>query len=73
MSEQTTWREYDAAAEELARKGLTGEIGDPLPNLMSRETVEVINADPEAFKRRVREMAYGLAMEKLNLPSDLLS
>lgn len=59
------WVEYDGAAMDLARRGLKGEIGDPLPNLMSAEAVELINADPEAFARRVRESAYALAMERV--------
>ncbi len=59
------WMEYDAAASELARKGLKGAIGDPLPNLMSAETVALINADPEAFERRVRAFAYAQAMEQV--------
>lgn len=58
------WTEYDAAAKYLARRGLKGEIGDPLPNLMSTEAVELINADPEAFADRVRLTAYAIAMEK---------
>lgn len=65
------WAEYDAAAMDMARRGLKGAIGDPLPNLMSAEAVQLINADPEAFERRVRESAYGLAMSKLNLPDDM--
>ena len=60
------WQEYDWAAEDLARKGLRGLAGDPLPNLMSVEAVELINADPDAFARRVRECAYALAMQKLS-------
>ncbi len=55
-------REYDAAAMDLARRGLTGDIGDPLPNLMSGATVDAINEDPEAFQQHVRMCAYALAM-----------
>lgn len=54
--------EYDAAAMDLARKGLTGAIGDPLPNLMTAEAVDAINEDPEAFQQRVRQCAYALSM-----------
>lgn len=54
--------EYDAAAKDLARRGLKGEIGDPLPNLMSGATVDAINDDPEAFQKRVQQFAYALAM-----------
>jgi hypothetical protein len=59
------WLEYDAAAEDLARKGLTGAIGDPLPNLMSAAACELINADPEAFQKRVRACAYARAMQSI--------
>jgi hypothetical protein len=58
------WAEYDAAAEWCAKHGFKGDVGDPLPNLMSKETVELINADPEAFADRVRLTAYSLAMRK---------
>jgi hypothetical protein len=58
-----TWKAYDAAAEWCAKRGLKGAIGDPLPNLMSANTVALINADPEAFADRVRMTAYALAME----------
>jgi hypothetical protein len=58
------WQEYDEAAMELARKGLKGKIGDPLPNLMSAEAVNLINDDPEAFQERVRLSAYSLAMSE---------
>jgi hypothetical protein len=57
-------REYDAAAMDLARRGLKGAIGDPLPNLMSGATVDAINEDPEAFEQHVRMCAYALAMER---------
>jgi hypothetical protein len=59
------WKEYDYAAEDMAKKGLKGAIGDPLPEFMTLEAVKLINDDPEAFERRVKEMAYGLAMEKI--------
>ena len=61
-------QEYEYAAESLAKKGLKGLPGDPLPNLMSVEAVDLINADPEAFQMRVREHAYAIAMNKLNIP-----
>lgn len=56
------WNLYDAVAECMAKRGLSGKIGDPLPNLMDARVVDLINADPESFERRVREMAYGLSM-----------
>jgi hypothetical protein len=52
------WEEYDRAASDLARKGLTGAKGDPLPNLMTPEAVSLINSDPEAFQQRVKGFAY---------------
>lgn len=39
-----------AAAKELARKGLTGKPGDPLPNLMSAESSAWINDHLAAFQ-----------------------
>ena len=62
MTSVDNWRVYDAAAEWCAKHGLKGNIGDPLPNLMSSETVALINADPEAFAERVRLTAYAIAM-----------
>jgi hypothetical protein len=37
------------AAKDLARKGLHGNVGDPLPNLMSSAACEWINANQKAF------------------------
>jgi hypothetical protein len=61
-------QEYEWAAEDLAKKGLKGVVGDPLPLMMSVEAVALINADPDAFEKRVRENAYAIAMNKLNIP-----
>ena len=58
------WNEYDSAAEWCAKRGLKGTIGDPLPNLLSVAVSDEIDADTEAFERRVRECAYALACEK---------
>jgi hypothetical protein len=69
-NDSAAWTEYDHAAADLARRGLKGAIGDPLPNLMSARAVELINDDPEAFETRVRQYAYAQTMEKLNLPDD---
>jgi hypothetical protein len=60
------WKEYDFAAEDLAKKGLKGEIGDPLPEYMTLEAVKLINDDPEAFERRVKDFAYARAMAKVD-------
>ena len=57
------WSEYDAAALWCAKRGLRGTDGDRLPVNTCAETVAEINADPEAFERRVRESAYALARE----------
>jgi hypothetical protein len=57
------WAEYDMAAEWCARRGLKGEAGDPLPNLLSAEVASEISEYPEAFAERVQATAYALAME----------
>jgi hypothetical protein len=57
--------EYMRAADDLARKGLKGEIGDPLPLNMSPLAVEMINDDPEEFQREVRLAAYAQAMNRI--------
>ena len=59
------WREYDSAAEWCAKRGLKGAVGEPLPHLISGETVDMINDDPDAFQERVRQTAYALAMNRL--------
>lgn len=64
------WQEYDSAAAWCAKRGLKGRDGDPLPAFISSGCYFEIRKDPEAFERRVRETAYGLAMSKLNLPED---
>lgn len=57
--------EYDAVAEYCASRGLRGEIGDPLPgNMDANGALLWINADPESFQERVRQIAYCIAMEK---------
>lgn len=60
--EAIAWNEYDNAAIDLARRGLKGECGDPLPINMSLQAVLLINEDIEAFQERVRLSAYALAM-----------
>lgn len=60
--------EYDNAAEWCARRGLKGKPGDALPENMSSDgALKWIQDDPEAFQVRVREMAYGIAMENTNI------
>ncbi len=68
--EDIMWHEYDNAARDLARKGLKGDIGDPLPLNMCKAACDLIDADPEAFQKRVRAFAYGESMDRLNLPED---
>lgn len=58
------WREYVDAAWWCAARNLKGKIGDPLPELLSREALEFINEDPEAFESYVRMSAYALAMRR---------
>lgn len=63
MMDETSdlWCVYDSCAEWCAKRGLKGEIGDPLPNLLPSEVHDLINEDPEAFASRVRQTAYALA------------
>ena len=42
--------DYLMAARDLARKGLTGKIGDPLPANMNAETVRLINRNIPRFQ-----------------------
>lgn len=55
--------EYEWAAEWVAKKGLKGKIGDPLPELLSGECAAMINDDLDAFERRVTDFGYMAAME----------
>ncbi len=64
------WAEYDAAAEWQARRGLTGEVGSPLPNMLSETVSLCIAGDPESFADRVRQCAYAGAMNRLNLSDE---
>jgi hypothetical protein len=65
QTESVAWMEYDLVANDLARRGKKGEIGDPLPNLISSACDKLIQDDPEAFKERVRMSAYALAMSRV--------
>ena len=53
----SAWEEYERAAEWCAEHNFSGSIGDPLPNLLSAEAHNLINADPDAFQARVRATA----------------
>lgn len=68
--EKTLWEAYDSCAEWCAARGLKGEIGDPLPNLLSSDVLALINGDPESFEWRVRQCAYARAMEQANASQD---
>ena len=65
QTESDAWMEFDLVANDLARRGKKGEIGDPLPNLISSACDKLIQDDPEAFKERVRMSAYALAMSRV--------
>lgn len=62
MDEIALANEYEDAAEWVARRGLKGANGDPLPPL-SQEVWEQINADLNNFQDCVRRHAYAMAME----------
>lgn len=62
--------EYESAAEWCALRGLRGVAGDRLPDSLSATVADDIDAFPEEFQARVRDYAYGIAMEKLALPDD---
>lgn len=66
-NEARAWREYDTIAAMMARKGLKGIEGEPLPDGISTECFELINADTDAFADRVRDCAYAQAMNRHNL------
>jgi hypothetical protein len=55
--------EYDAAADWCARRGIKGDVGDPLPDGLSAACLEAIQDDPDAFQERVRATAYAISME----------
>lgn len=57
--------EYESVCAYMAKRGLTGKAGDPLPNAISYGCAEIINDDLYAFQKRIREHAYAMAMEKI--------
>ena len=67
---RNNWTVYDSVAEWCAKRGIAGNVGDPLPNLLSVAVCQLIDDDPEAFQKRVKECGYALAMNRLNLPDD---
>lgn len=58
------WQEYDALAEDCAKRGIAGRVGDALPLNIAADVMGLVNDDPEAFADRVRLFGYALAMEK---------
>lgn len=65
LSPPHVWQEYDAVAEQMARRGLKGCPGDALPDSASVAVIAEIEADPEAFEDHVSAFAYALAMESI--------
>lgn len=61
--EYAKWKEYDMLAKWCAKHGVTGGNGTVLPDYIGADTMDEINADIEAFERRVRESAYMVARE----------
>jgi hypothetical protein len=60
------WREYDAAAEWCAKRGVKGIVGDSLPEGITDNVAREIYDDREAFERRVREKDAELAENVLS-------
>lgn len=58
------------AASYMARKGLKGVLGDPLPPNFCSMCQDYLADHMEEFQDEVKRHAYALAMEKLNLPED---
>lgn len=70
-AEAAAWAEYESAAGWCAkREGTKGVIVGRLPEMISSRCLDLIEADPEAFEERVRATAYGMAMERRNLPEE---
>lgn len=59
--DRAVWDEYDSAAIWCARHGYTGDVGSPLPALLSTSVKALIDADPEAFAQYVKATAYMVA------------
>jgi len=64
LTDRLAWEEYDDAAKWCAKRGYSGDVGSPLPPMLSWRTFQLIQADPEAFAERVKATAYALAMEQ---------
>jgi len=61
------WYLYDRIAEDMARKGLTGAEGEPLPPGVTSDVADLIDADIEAFQRRVRAFKYAREMANVRI------
>ena len=60
------WQEYDSAAFYMAKRGRHGKPGEALPMGLSKECLDEIKKNPEAFEERVRASAYAISMEQLS-------
>lgn len=56
---------YEATAQYCATAGYTDPMLVRALLDVPAETMEEIEADPQAFKERVADYAYGMAMEKI--------
>jgi len=56
--------EYESVCGYMATRGRTGQAGDALPMGLSRECHDLIECNPECFRRRIRDYAYAMAMER---------
>ena len=63
-AENIAWIEYDYAAMWCAKRSIKGQVGDRLPFALSQRCLDLIEADHEAFQKRIRATSYMLAMEK---------
>lgn len=57
---------YEAAAEFCAKAGYSDPMLVRALLNVPGETMADIEADPEAFKRRVADYAYGIAMQNMS-------
>jgi hypothetical protein len=65
MSQSDIELAYESCAEWCAKRGLMGAKGEPLPDSLPSEVVEMINTNRRAFKRKVWDRAYVLKMREL--------
>lgn len=62
------WQEYDWTAQWVAERPQCGDggPGTTLPRMLSGACKVLIDQDPEAFAKRVRDTRYMLAMQRVN-------